>query len=92
MNVNRSLDFYKNNVGNEIGYGIMAYAINDSGQFVKTNNIPTLYRNIMSDHINDINFLNKNPTKFTWQEKLNQFNNKGLAIGNELYPNANIGK
>lgn len=92
MNVNRSLDFYKNNVGNEISYGIMVYVINDSGQFVKINNMPKLYRNITSDHVNDLNFLNKNPAKFTWQEKLNQFNNKGLAVGNELYPNANISK
>lgn len=92
MNVNRSSDFYQHNIGNEINYGIMVYVINDDGQFVKTNNMPTLYRNITSDHINDLNFLNKNPAKFTWQEKISQFNNSGLAVGNELYPNANIGK
>lgn len=71
---------------------ILVYVINKDGQFVKISNLPTLYRNVMSDHINDKNFLNKNPAKFTWQEKLNQFNNKGLAVGNELYPNANISK
>lgn len=87
MTVNRSSDFYKYNNGNAIRNSIMIYALNQDGHFIKVKDIPILYRNILSYKIEDTRFVHKNPAKFTWQEKIGQFNNSGLAVGNELYPN-----
>ena len=90
LTVNRSSEIA--NYGNEIDNGIMVYMLNENGEFVKTKNIPTLYANIMSYNIDDERFEKKYPARFTWQEKINQFNNRGLSVGNELYPNLNMSK